>query len=60
MGQMGQMEHQKLSLHTASSSNKSRFAVRNGSEMVGQMGQMEDKWEAICPDKVEDKWCVGL
>ena len=42
---MGQMQHQKPSLHTSISSKKSCFIVRNLSEMVGQMGQMEDKWD---------------
>ena len=45
MGQMGQMQRQKLSIHTAIASRKSSFIVRNQSEMVGQMGQMEDKWD---------------
>jgi hypothetical protein len=64
MGQMGQMQRQKLLIHTAIASKKSNFIVRNKSEMIRTNGTNGDKWrtdgKAICPDNMEDKWGVGL
>lgn len=45
MGQMGQIQREKLLIHTAIAVEKSCFIFRNQSEMVGQMGQMGDKWD---------------